>query len=282
MLQQQIREKDQQLLGAQKNTIKSHRIEALESQTESQRRRHIQEICNLQERISSQKRIINDSSTHISQKNEMIARKDELIAAKIKEIHHLEQQLHHLRENSNKDDTSSQVNIISLDRQSSLSVSTSSRVSVLNLSANVLSIATNQPVCRFQLEWNIASKRAPCGMVAHCNAVVCGKVVYFQPTDTKSVYAYNSETDKWNQLPDVKNSNCSMAIVNGIVTAIGGSKLIRGHSRKLYSLTGKEKGMKWTKILPPMPTSAQKLVHYVLKWLSVLLLQAERERMTKH
>ena len=268
-LQQQIREKDQQLLEVQKNTevrlrqierarqeieTKNHRIEALESQTESQRQRHIQEICHLQERISSQKQIINDSSTHISQKNEMIARKDALIAAKVKEIHSLEQQLRHLKEQSNKDhDTSSQVNSSMLDRQSSLSVSTiaSSRASVLNLSANM---ATNQPVHRFQLEWSSKSKRAPCGMVAHCNTVVCGEVVYFQPNDTNSVYAYNSETDKWNQLPDVKNSSCSMATVNGLVTAIGGSKLIRGHSRKLYSLTGQGKGMKWTKILPSMPT----------------------------
>ena len=273
-MQQQIREKDQ--LEARKNIevrqeilrlrqqleqdkqeirTKNHRIETLEHQAEYQRQGHIQEICYFQERISSQRRIINDSSAHISQKNEMIAHKDELIAAKVKEIHDLEQQLHHLREHTNKDDTSSQVSIEVLIRslsRSSMSMSTNSRVSVLNFSANML--PANQPVRRFQLEWNSESKRAPCGMAAHCNAVVCGKVVYFQPTDTNSLYAYNTETDEWNQLPDVKKSNCSMAIVNGIVTAVGGSKLMRGPSKKLYSLTGKEKTMKWTKILPTMPT----------------------------
>ena len=131
-------------------------------------------------------------------------------------------------------------------------MSTGSRVSILNLSAEPL--PANQPASNFQLEWSSENKRAPCGMAAHCNAIVCGKVVYFQPADTNSLYAYNSETDKWNQLPDLKNSNCSMAIVNNLVTAIGGSKLMTGYSRKLYSLTGKAKGMKWIKLLQPMPT----------------------------
>ena len=271
-LQQRIREKDQ--LEAQQNIrlrqqleqgrqeigTKNQRIEALENQVASQRQGHIQQIRGLQEIILSQRRFIDDSSVHISQKNQTIAHKEELIAAQMKEIHQLEQQLHHLRRHSIKEDTSSQVSIevlirsSSLECQPSVSMSTSSRVSVLNVSANVHVLPTNQPVQRFQLEWNSENKRAPCGMAAHCNAVVCGKVVYFQPSDTNYLYAYNSETDKWNQLPDVKNSNCSMAIVNDVVTAIGGYKLIRGHSRKLYSLTGKEKGMKWTKILPPMQT----------------------------
>ena len=97
-------------------------------------------------------------------------------------------------------------------------------------------------------------------MVAHCNAVVCGKVVYFQPTDTKSLYTYNSETDEWNQLPNVKNSNCSMAVVNNTVTAIGGSKLIGGHSNKLYSLIGEGTAMKWTNNLQPMPTKCSEAI----------------------
>ena len=45
-----------------------------------------------------------------------------------------------------------------------------------------------------------------------------------------------------------------MAVVNDLVTTIGGSKLITGHSRKLYSLTGEGKVMKWMRIFPNMPT----------------------------
>ena len=277
-LQQQSRERDQ--LEARKNAevrheimrlrrqleqsrqetgAKNQRVEALESQIEYQRQKHVQEIHDLQETISSQRRFIDESSTHVSQKNRTIAHKNELIAAKLKEIHLLEQQLHHLKGQSSKDidDISSQIKLeveermrsLSFDRQSSTSMSIDSRVSVLNFSAE-----SNQPASNFQLEWSSENKRAPCGMAAHCNAIVCGKVVYFQPADTNSLYAYNSEIDKWNQLPDLKNSNCSMAIVNNLVTAIGGSKLMTGYSRKLYSLTGKAKGMKWTKLLQPMPT----------------------------
>ena len=228
--------------------------------SEHEKWRHIQEIRHLKEKNSSLKRIINDSSTHMSQKNKMIAHKSELIHAKAKKIQS-KQQLHHLREQSNKDDTNSLDNkrrTKSLDHQSSSSMSIRSKVS--NLSANTLPTCTNQPVHTLQLQWSSENKRAPCGMAAHCNAVVCGKVVYFQPTDKKSLYAYNSETDEWNQLPDVKKSNCSMAVVNDTVTAIGGSKLIRGHSRKLYSLIDKDMAMKWTNNLPPMPTKRSEAI----------------------
>lgn len=254
-----LRLREQLEHSRQEVRIKNQRIEGLESQTESQRQRHIQQIRGLQEIILSQRRVIDDISVHISEKNRMIAHKDELMDAKTKEIDQLEQQL---RMHCIKEDTNSHLSMSievlvrssSLEHQSSnVSLSASSRVSVLNVSANV-HVPPKQQVRRFQLNWNSENKRAPCGMAAHCNAVVHGKLVYFQPTDTNCLYAYNSEADNWNQLPDVKNSNCSMAIVNDVVTAIGGSKLIRGHSRKLYSLTAKEKGMKWTEILPPMQT----------------------------
>ena len=284
-LHQQIREKDQleaqkdievgqEILrfrqqleyGRQEIRTKNQRIETLESQAEAERQRHIQQIHGLQEIILSERRFLNDSSVHISQKNQIIAHKEELLATKAKEIHLLEQQLHHLRRyrKSVNEETSSHVSVEvsirspSLEHQpiSSVSLSSSGRVSVLKVSANVEvpPTCTNQEVRRFELKWNSKNKRAPCGMAAHCSAVVCGKVVYFQPTDTNYLYTYNSEADNWSQLPDVKNRNCSMAIVNDFVTAIGGSKLIRGRSRKLYSLTCEEKGMKWTKILPPMQT----------------------------
>ena len=106
----------------------------------------------------------------------------------------------------------------------------------------------------FHLEWSSNRKKAPCGMAAHCNTVRCGDIVYFQPTDINLLYAYNTTTDVWDHVPDCKKSNSSMAVVNDLVTTIGGSKLITGHSRKLYSLIGKGKVIKWTRIFPDMPT----------------------------
>ena len=131
--------------------------------------------------------------------------------------------------------------------QSSRSFSICSRVDA------VLREDSQQPDTNIHLEWTIESKRAPCGMTSHCNAVVHDDIVYFQPADTNSLYAYNTQNDTWKQLPNCKNRGCSVAVVNKLVTVIGGCKFMTGYSRKLYSLTGEtRKAKRWTKDLPPM------------------------------
>ena len=77
--------------GKQELGTMNHRTDMLVHQAEYQKLRHIQQIRGLQEIILSQKRVINESSAHVSQKNETIARKNELIAAKEKEIYGLRQ-----------------------------------------------------------------------------------------------------------------------------------------------------------------------------------------------
>ena len=105
-----------------------------------------------------------------------------------------------------------------------------------------------------QLKWR-KGKKAPCGMASHCNAVVCKQLVYFQPDDKRSVYVYNTVKDTWSQLPDCMSQNSSMAVVNGMVTTIGGSKMMTWYSKKLYSLTmGEKRKTRWTEMFPPMPT----------------------------
>ena len=149
-LQQQSREKDQ--LEDRKNAEVRHeiirwrqqleqsrletearnqRVEALESQIKYQGQSHVK-IHGLQEVILSQRRFIDESSAHMSQKNQTIAHQGELIAAKMKEIHLLEQQLHHLKGQSSKDidDISSHIKLevekhirsLSFDRQSTTSI----------------------------------------------------------------------------------------------------------------------------------------------------------------
>ena len=53
-------------------------------------------------------------------------------------------------------------------------------------------------------------------------SVVNGSVAYFQPGWSNSVFAYNSTNNKWSELPKCPNSDFSLAMVNSILTAIGG------------------------------------------------------------
>ena len=53
-------------------------------------------------------------------------------------------------------------------------------------------------------------------------SVVDGSVAYFRPVGSKSVFAYNSTNNKWFGSLGCPNSGCSLAMVNSLLTAIGG------------------------------------------------------------
>ena len=96
-----------------------------------------------------------------------------------------------------------------------------------------------------RLNWT-QGRIAPCTMCRLTDAVVDGSVVYFSPNQA---YSYNSTTDTWSQLPDCPNKYTTLAIVNGLLTSVGGD-----NRKKLFSLTGEGRGRKWTEVFPPMYT----------------------------
>ena len=81
---------------------------------------------------------------------------------------------------------------------------------------------------------------------------VDGSVAYFLPGDlySKTVFVYNSANNKWSELPKCPNVNVSLAMVNSLLTAIGGRTLNYEVTNSLLSFTDN----KWTKRFPPMPT----------------------------
>ena len=83
-------------------------------------------------------------------------------------------------------------------------------------------------------------------------AAVEESVAYFRPGDvySKGVVAYNSATNKWSELPECPNYGFSLAVVNGLLSAIGGKTSTELVTNSLLSLTDN----KWTEKLPPMPT----------------------------
>jgi len=108
-------------------------------------------------------------------------------------------------------------------------------------------------VRNIHLRWRM-SGRAPEKM-RRGSAVVDGRVVYFSSTWTSTVHAYDSLTQQWSTLPKCPQVDFSLAVVNGLLTAIGGrrSDLDRA-TNTLLSLTGEDRGRQWMKKFPPMPT----------------------------
>ena len=84
-------------------------------------------------------------------------------------------------------------------------------------------------------------------------AVLDGKVVYFSGHWSPVVHAYDSPTQQWSTLPECPQVNFSLAVINGLLTAIGGN-LSGQATNTLLSLAGEDRGRKWMEKFPPMPT----------------------------
>ena len=80
---------------------------------------------------------------------------------------------------------------------------------------------------------------------------VDGSTVYVTPGDTHRVWAYDLKEDKWTELPDCPQKNAGLAVVNGLLTAVGGMTNDSDATNTLVSLT--ESHSKWTEHFPPMP-----------------------------
>ena len=100
-------------------------------------------------------------------------------------------------------------------------------------------------VKNIKLAWR-EGKKAPFACVRFCDAVIDGSKVYFR-VDVHQLFAYIVGDNSWLQLPDCPFDSCSLAIVNGQLTTIGGDPL----TNKLMSLANE---YRWTEKFPLMPT----------------------------
>ena len=87
-------------------------------------------------------------------------------------------------------------------------------------------------------------------------ATVHDNTAYFVPAGSHKVYSYHmvQGKERWSQLPDNPNKNVGLAVVNGLVTSVGG-KNVFGPTNTLFSLQLAGDRQLWSEIFPPMPTS---------------------------
>ena len=92
---------------------------------------------------------------------------------------------------------------------------------------------------------------APCKM-KRGSATVHGSMAYFGPARSSQVFAYNADTEEWSALPDCPRKNFTLTVINGLVTAVGGSKF--NVSSTLFSLMEDGGRRRWVEHFPRMPT----------------------------
>ena len=101
---------------------------------------------------------------------------------------------------------------------------------------------------------------APIKMVRG-DTVTNGNEAYFVNYSSE-VCSYNSATKAWQMLPKCPYQGCSLAMVNGLLTLIGGFEggIIRSPKNQLFSLSSARNTSSsttdygWIVLLPPMPT----------------------------
>ena len=82
--------------------------------------------------------------------------------------------------------------------------------------------------------------------------IVHGNTAYFRPGGSREFYSYQNILGKeqWSLLPDNPNEYFGLAVIDGLLTSVGGS----GPTNTLLSLTVEGERKQWSQIFPPMPT----------------------------
>ena len=123
-------------------------------------------------------------------------------------------------------------------------------------------VGGRQPWEQLKLNWEACSK-APCAMVRGA-AVAHGSLAYFSTHASSDVFAYDLEKDDWSELPKCRQRGFGLAVVNDVLTAVGGG-LHGGCGNRLRSFNGS----KWVKMFPPMPT--KRVLHTVVSTQNYLI-----------
>ena len=86
------------------------------------------------------------------------------------------------------------------------------------------------------------------------DAAVVGNMAYFMSYYGETC-SYNSTTKKWSKLPRCPCTCIRLAVIRGLLTAIGGYKVLSLYSQnKLLSIIVNNEDRDWVECFPPMPT----------------------------
>ena len=240
--------------------IRELRAEARERQREMKQlqqlqQQHRQQIeilqQEIQEKSNTSDHTIATKERQLQEKGHAIEEKDRTIATRERQLRQVNQQLQTNEQEFQRKDLESEKLI--QDLQQSLMVK-DQRIRELQQQNRDQPTATLQDKGQsaregpLSLHWSKCG-RAPCEM-KRPSVVVDGKMAYFNPFAFNDVYSYDSEKQTWSSLPQCPHRLSSLAVVNGLLTAIGG-RLGTDVTNQLLSLTGERK---WVEQFPPMPT----------------------------
>ena len=242
----EIQQIEQQL----RSEIEAMTREASEHQARSaQLQRQLQEnqrtIATKQHAIETKERQLQQTQQQLRDSRQLVEQFQQSLQHKDKTISDLQQTIsHHEREREmqqlKQQDIASSIQPQQLTVTAEKATQTSTAVSVAQ---NDIS----------KMTWR-EGKKAP-EKKQRGAAVVHGNIAYFRPYISSRVYSYQNilGNEQWSRLPDNPNKAFSLAVIDDLLTSVGG-KDSRSLTNTLLSLTGEGERKKWSEVFPPMPT----------------------------
>ena len=242
-LQRMVEAKDRQLQEKQRT------IEEIVESKDRQLQRTIEEnqriIATKQHAIETKERQLQQTQQQLQDSQQLVEQFQQSLQHKDKTISDLQQTIsHHERERE----------IQQLKQQD---IASSIQPQQLPVTAEKTQTATAVSVAQkdiSKMTWR-EGKKAPEGMRRGA-AVVDGNTAYFTPLHSVRVYSYRNipGNEQWSRLPVNPNKAFSLAVINGLLTSVGGYDSQYKNTNTLLSLTGEGERKKWSEVFSPMPT----------------------------
>ena len=220
-LQSMVEDKDRQLQTQNRELqAKDRQLQECQVTVEMKER----ELQQTQGQLQASEQLVSEFQQSLQQKDKTITDLQQTISAHERKIQQLEQQ-----------DTASR------DQPQQKSVTRPQRM---------MAAAAKKDISK--MIWR-ERKNAPEKMYRGA-AVVHGNTAYFRLGGSNKVYSYQNILGKeqWSQLPDNHNNNIGLAVIDGLLTSVGGAN--NGPTNTILSLTGEGMRKQWSEIFPPMPT----------------------------
>ena len=237
-------------------------VQDKDEENRQMRQEHAQQIQGLQQTMGSQNNRLQEKDDIIREKNDIIREKELTIVTSQKECQQLRGQLQHVSQqlaSSQQVTAQFQTRIQELEQQlnrkSPTEVLVKPQPSPRDPQQTHHSDTSTRAVTRdsFTLKWREA-KKAPCKMDRGPNAIVDGDMVYLRVAGYRNIYAYKSTDETWDKLPECETEWCSLAVVNNLLTTIGGRDRGGKVINQLFSLTGEGRSKTWREVFQSMPT----------------------------
>ena len=237
----------------QSETSHQHHITELRQQLLSQQQEHDEQLQQSQQALTARQPEIQDLREELSTVQATVREKDQIITTRDRQQRDHEEMILQFQRRIEELELTSRPQL----RAQSLSSYDIARATPPTQPSRGPQPAQRPPSTSsgegvIRLNWT-QGRKALREMFRSTDAVVDGSVAYFRPNGTEQVHAYNSTTDTWSRLPHCHTKRTTLAIVNGLLTTVGG-EVGDNNSNKLFSLTGEGRDRKWTEVFPPITT----------------------------